>query len=141
MVRAAIGGHGMRYLGGAGLCAAVSAAVLIGVDHFRGPLLAGVLLSWLAGGMTGYLWHSRITYGETLGLRACARFLGGALLGVPLAWLVLWVLGERLGWPMWLAAPATTVILFCYHYLNALVAIRWTRLRRPLSAREAMPRR
>lgn len=124
----AAGRHGLRYLAGAGLCAVISNAILIGGDAAGLPLLAGVLLSWLGGGLAGYLWHSGVTYREPFSAAACLRFLTGALGGIPLAWAALWLTSEGLGWPMWLAAPAATVALFCYHYLNALVAIRWRRL-------------
>ena len=132
--------HGVRYIAGAGLCAIVSNAILIAVDAVHWPLVAGVLLSGLGGGLTGYAWHARITYASTLTVAAWLRFMSGAMLGIPLAWLALWFFQSVLGWPMWLAAPAATGALFCYHYLNALVSIRWARLRRHLSAK-ALSRR
>lgn len=114
-----------RYLAGSGLCALVNNAVLIGVAAFQGPLIAGVLLSWLLGGVTGFCWHSRFTYQSPLSLPAFLRFMTGALMGIPLAWAVLWMLTQVLGWSMWLASPTATVTLFCYHYVNAFLAIHW----------------
>ena len=128
-----LGPRSLRYLVGAGLCALVSNAVLIAMDLLDCPLLANVLLSWFAGGLIGYVWHSQVTYGEPARLSALARFMGGALLGVPLAWAALYLFHDLAGWPMWLAAPATTVVLFCYHWCNAWLAIRWTPARRALS--------
>ncbi|MGK2911965.1 MAG: GtrA family protein [Sphingobium sp.] len=114
----------LRYLAGAILCASVNNVVLIGVNTLRGPLIAGVLASWLLGGMTGFVWHSRLTYRSPLSLMAFLRFMAGALLGIPLAWTVLWTLTTALGLTMWLASPMATAILFCYHYFNAFLAIR-----------------
>jgi len=112
-----------RYIAGAALCALTNNIVLIAADALGYSLLAGVLLTWLTGGTIGYAWHGRITYGQPLNLAAYARFLAGAALGIPLAWGVLWLLARALGWPMWLAAPGTTAVLFCYHWLNARLAI------------------
>ena len=127
---------GARYLMGAALCALVSNAVLVAMDWLDWPLLASVLLSWLAGGLTGYAWHSQITYGEPPSLAALVRFLAGSLLGVPLAWAALFVLHDLAGWAIWLAAPATTVLLFCYHWCNARLAIRWHHLTGAIRARQ-----
>lgn len=115
----------VRYLAGAALCALVNNVVLIGVDAFGGPLIAGVLLSWLCGGVTGFVWHSQLTYKTPLSSAAFLRFMTGVLIGIPLSWGVLWLLTHVLGWSMWLASPTATVALFCYNYLNAFVAIRW----------------
>ena len=125
--------HGARYMLGAGLCALANNIMLIAVDSLGWPLLAGVLLSWLAGGVTGYLWHARITYGHPLRVAAFLRFMSGALFGIPLAWAVLLLFRQVVGWPMLLAGPAATIVLFCYHWCNAWLAIRWTPARRALS--------
>ncbi len=117
--------RGLHYLGGAGLCALVNNVVLICVDAAQWPLITGVLLSWFFGGLTGFFWHSRLTYNTGLSIAAFLRFMAGALLGIPLAWAVLWLCTIPLGWPMWLAGPVSTMILFCYHYLNAFLAIHW----------------
>lgn len=127
--------RGVRYLSGSALCAVVNNVVLIGVDAVQGPLIAGVLLSWFLGGMTGFVWHSRLTYNTSLSLGAFLRFMAGALLGIPLAWAVLWLLTQALGWAMWLASPTATVILFCYHYLNAFLAIHWHQAMAAIRAR------
>lgn len=129
--------RGLRYLAGSALCALVNNVVLIGVDAVGGPLIAGVMLSWLFGGITGFVWHSRLTYNAALSTPAFLRFMAGALLGIPLAWAVLWLLTHVLGWSMWLASPAATVILFCYHYLNAFLAIHWHKAAASIRARLA----
>ncbi len=126
--------RGLRYLAGAGLCALVNNVVLIGVDAAQWPLIVGVLLSWFLGGLTGFVWHSRLTYNTALSFAAFLRFMAGALLGIPLAWAVLWLCTIPLGWPIWLAGPISTVILFCYHYLNAFLAIHWHKATASLKA-------
>lgn len=115
----------VRYLCGAGVCALANNIVLVAVDAMGGPLLAGILASWLVGGCIGYAWHARVTWHSAMTRSGLARFLGGALAGVPVAWAVLWLFAGWLRWPMWLAGPAMTLVLFAYHAINAWVAIRW----------------
>lgn len=115
--------HGARYLAGAVLCAVINNIVLIGADAFGLPLAVGVAASWAIGGMTGYLWHARITYGTALSGVSCGQFLAGVAAAIPLTWAVLAGLKHWLGLPMVVAAPVATVILFAYNYLNARLAI------------------
>lgn len=122
-IPALAGQRNQRYLAGAVLCALVNNVVLIAGDWFSLLLTANVLAAWLAGSLTGYFWHSAITYRSPRSLAGLLRFLTGTLLGIPLAWLVLFVLRDLLGLPMWLASPVMTLVLFLYNYLNARLAI------------------
>ena len=122
-ITAVVGQRNQRYLGGAVLCALINNVVLITGDWLALPLTANVLAAWLAGSLTGYLWHSAVTYRSPRSFAGLFRFLTGTLLGIPLAWLVLFVLRELIGLPMWLASPVMTLVLFLYNYLNARFAI------------------
>lgn len=119
----------MRYLAGAVLCVAVNNVALFSNEAMGGSLARGVLLSWISGGLTGYLWHALITYRKPISFRGCAKFLAGALLGIPLAWLTLWILTVLLMVPILLAGPVTSLAMFGYHYTNTLVALRLYRRR------------
>lgn len=119
--------HGIHYFCGAILCAFINNVVLISVDAIGGALSVGVLLSWLFGGAAGYIWHSLITYRSPPTFAAFARFMVGAFFGIPLAWGLLWLLTKKLGLEMWVAGPAATSILFCYHYISSFLAIRWNK--------------
>lgn len=121
--------HSLRYVGGAATCALVNNLVLITADAFGCMLIVGILLSWLSGGTTGFLWHSVVTYQTKPTLSAFGRFMAGALAGIPLAWAALWLFHESWRWPMWAAGPSATAALFIYHYINALIAVRWHWLR------------
>ena len=116
--------HGGRYAGGAVLCALVNNVILIGGARLGAPDLAGVLVAWASGGTIGYLWHCRLTFRAAPSWPGYLRFMSGTLLGIPLTWLLIALLRGPLGWPMEAAAPATTVILVVYNYLNARLAIR-----------------
>lgn len=119
----------MRYLAGAVLCVAVNNVALFCNEAMGGSLARGVLLSWISGGLTGYLWHALITYRKPISFRGCAKFLAGALLGIPLAWLTLWILTVLLMVPILLAGPVTSLAMFGYHYANTLFALRLNRRR------------
>lgn len=127
--------HLMRYGAGSILCATVNNVILITCDFQGLPLFAGVLLSWLGGGITGYLWHAKVSFRSRPALGSFVHFMGGALAGLPLAWIVLWLFHEVWAWPMWLAGPAATLVLFLYHYLNAFLAMHRGRIRSILSRR------
>lgn len=115
--------HVIRYFAGALLCAGINNVVLIGGDALALPLSASVFGSWFLGGVTGYVWHAKVTYRADMSLGGCGRFLAGAAAGVPLAWAVLLLFRQWLGWRMEIAAPVATVVLFFYNYVNARFAI------------------
>lgn len=118
-----LAGSGLRYVGGAVLCALINNAILIAGDGAGFTDMAGVLVAWLLGGVAGYLWHSLITFKEPLQMRRLCWFLAGMLIGIPLTWLSILFFRHLVGWPMTLASPATTVVLILYNYFNARIAI------------------
>lgn len=112
-----------RYLGSAVVTALVNNGVLIGADR-AGFGYAGVLAwSWAITGSLGYLLHVRFTFRAAHSLGGYARFMFGVALGIPLAFAAIWAFKSGLGWPMWAAAPAATVVMVVYNYLAARLAI------------------
>jgi hypothetical protein len=57
------------------------------------------------------------------------QFMTGIAFGFPLTVGLLMVLISWRRLPMWIAAPATTILMFLYNYINARAAILWRRLR------------
>jgi len=53
--------------------------------------------------------------------------MAGGALGTPLSWLLVMTMRKGLGWPMEWTAPAMTVLMLIYNYLNARAAIHWRR--------------
>ncbi|MFY7835987.1 MAG: GtrA family protein [Novosphingobium sp.] len=127
--------HLARYGSGSVLCAVVSNTVLIVCDMRHYPLVVGVMLSLLGGSSTGYLWHTNVSFKTSASSRSFLQFMGGAIIGLPFAWALLWLFRECWVWPMWLAGLTTTIILFAYHYCNAFLAMSGNRIRSILSRR------
>ena len=115
--------HSIRYAAVAGLSAVVSNTILIGGDAIGLGYTVLVLTSWLITGTVSYLLHAFFTFHTGMALGSLIRFLVGAAVGIPAAWLLIGLFGQILAWPMILAAPAATVVMFGYHYINARLAI------------------
>ncbi|MGB7654493.1 MAG: GtrA family protein [Novosphingobium sp.] len=115
--------HSIRYVAVAGLSAVVSNAILIGGDAAGIGYMALVLVSWLVTGTLAYLAHAFFTFRQPILAGSWLRFLVGAATGIPAAWLLILLFGKVMAWPMVLAAPAATLVMFGYHYINARLAI------------------
>lgn len=113
----------VRYVAIAGLSAAVSNAILIGGDAAGFGYTVLVLVSWFVTGSLAYLAHTLFTFRQSLVAGSWLRFLAGAAAGIPAAWLLIALFNRILNWPMALAAPAATLAMFGYHYINARLAI------------------
>ena len=120
----------VRYIGVGGFVAVINNLVLIAGDRvgLGYPVLIG--LSWLVGGTTGYRLHTRYTFearhgAATRGVAVYLRFMAGVAVGVPAAAALLWLFGKGFRWPMWVTAPAATLVMFVYNYLAARLAVRW----------------
>lgn len=116
-----------RYLKVGALIAVINNILLI-VGDLTGIGYAGLLLlTWIVGGSLGYLLHSSYTFSISPSYLAYGRFMGGVALGIPLSFAVLAGFKSGLGLPMWIAAPAATIVMIVYNYLSARLAIVWKR--------------
>ena len=112
-----------RYIAFAAICAIVNNLVLIGADRL-GLGYAGVLAaSWAISGSLGYVLHSNYTFRSAPTVVGYARFMAGVALGIPLAFITIWLFRSGLNWPMWASAPLATITMFVFNYLSARVAI------------------
>lgn len=123
MIAVATERHSLRYIAVAGLSAVVSNAILIGGEVAGIGYTVLVLISWFVTGTLAYSAHAFFTFRQPIAAGPWLRFLAGAAFGIPAAWLLIVLFGKVLGWPMALAAPAATLVMFGYHYINARFAI------------------
>jgi putative flippase GtrA len=105
--------------------AVLNNVVLIGGDRLGIAYPVLVAMAWALGGTLAYGLHARWTFRQGLGRSAYARFMAGAAVGVPLAMAAVWLFFQALRWPMAVAAPAATLVMFAYNYLSARLAILW----------------
>ena len=123
-------GETLRYGVIGGIVALANNSVLIGGDRLGLSYPALVALTWALGGSIAYGLHARITFRVGQSLAGYAHFMAGVALGIPLVWVMLVVLGHWLKWPMVVAAPVLTLVMFAYNYINARAAIVWRWWRR-----------
>lgn len=121
--------HSARYVAVAGLSALLSNGILIGGNRVGLGTTEVVLLSWFVTGTLAYALHTKITFRARWEGGSWVRFLAGAAAGIPAAWLLLQLFVAALSWPMLVAAPLATAIMFAYHYANARLAITRTLFR------------
>lgn len=115
--------HSVRYVAVAGISAVISNSILIGGDAAGIGYTMLLLLSWFVTGTLAYLAHAIFTFRQPIVAGSWMRFLTGSAIGIPAAWLLIAFFRKLLGWPMVLAAPSATLMMFGYHYVNARLAI------------------
>ena len=90
----------------------------VGLHYFPLTLLSFMLVTPLA-----FCLHLRFTFAETASVSRFFRFALGVAAAYPVALLSMFVLVSLLHLPMVLAAPIATVMMFCWNYVSASLAI------------------
>jgi putative flippase GtrA len=112
-----------RYTLVAVVCALIHNLVLISADAMG----AGVLLCQVASAAVllpiGFLLQSRFTFGVDRSFTSFLRYSLALITNFPVALLVLWLACDISGMPMLLAAPLSSIILFCWNYLTSSWAL------------------
>lgn len=100
-------------------CALLHNVILIGMDWVGAAVFwcqtasAAVLLP------VGFLLQSRVTFRCERSWRGFARYSAALLTNFPVALLVLWFTRHMVALPMWIAAPSSSIALFCWNYLTS----------------------
>jgi putative flippase GtrA len=115
-----------RYTLVGAICAVANNLFMIGTDLLGGHYLLGTFIAFLFVTPIAYLLHSWFTFGRPLNARAFARFTVGVATAYPIAACLMVVLCSGLRFPVVLAAPIATVILFVWNFMAA----HWTIVRR-----------
>jgi putative flippase GtrA len=105
------------------VCALIHNLVLIGMD----ALGAGVLLCQTASAAillpVGYLLQSRFTFEVERSFGGFLRYSLALITNFPIALLVLWLTRNMAGMPMLIAAPLSSIVLFCWNYMTSSWAL------------------
>lgn len=127
MSASAILAHGRRYTTVGAVCALTHNLIMIGADLAGLHYLPGTLLSFAVVTPLGYFLHCRFTFRKAHSLDGFLRFMAGIAVGYPLSLALMALFCTGLGWPVIVAAPLATAVLFVFNYVSAHWAIvrRW----------------
>ncbi|MEO0464541.1 MAG: GtrA family protein [Pseudomonadota bacterium] len=115
--------HVATFLGGSVLCAAINNAILIAGDWLNFHYVVLLVICYFTSSSVGYVYHCRITFDQPMNNRGYFNFVTGIWFGLPVSLALIALMVDWLGFPMWVAAPVMTIIMFLYHYLVARLAI------------------
>ena len=113
----------VRYLGVGGACAGLHNLVMIVGDRMGVVYPVLILVSYVLVVIAGYGLHALVTFRESLGIGAFARYAAGMAGGVPMTFLLLFVLHQALGLPMIYASPIGTAVMLGVNFLISRWAI------------------
>lgn len=123
--------HSGRYVAVAAISAVLGNIILIVGNHYGYGTTVLFTFSWFVTGTLTYVLHALFTFRQPFKLGSWLRFLLGAAAGIPAFWLLIQLFEAVIGWPMFVAAPLATGIMFGYHYANARLSIARSWLRLP----------
>ncbi|MEA2677066.1 MAG: hypothetical protein QOJ81_1207 [Chloroflexota bacterium] len=112
-----------RYVTVGAICALTHNIIMIGGDFIGINYLPATLISATVVTPLGYFLHCCFTFGTERSVEGFMRFAGGIALGYPISLALMVLFCSGLGWPVAVAAPLATVILFFFNYVWAHWAI------------------
>jgi putative flippase GtrA len=118
-----------RYLFVGGTCAALHNAIVIGFDRVAVGYVVASAVSFVVVDLVGYLMHTALTYKAPRSVATLARYTVAMAANYPLIVALLFVMVTLAGVPVFIAAPAGTVILFGWNFLASRWAIVRNRVR------------
>jgi putative flippase GtrA len=122
-----------RYTLVAAFCALLHNAILIGADALGATVLVCQLASAAVLLPVGFWLQSHVTFRCERSWSGFLRYSAALITNFPVALVVLWLVRDQLALPMWAAAPASSLALFCWNYLTS----NWALSRAPQDAEPA----
>ncbi|NVE94590.1 GtrA family protein [Altererythrobacter lutimaris] len=113
----------LRYLAIAALSAISYNAIIIALDYAGISYLIGVVVATAVVITGAYLAHATVTFSQPLSLTAYMRFVSAQIAGFFLSVIILAAMIDGLQWPVIVATPVATVLLFAYNFISARWAI------------------
>lgn len=112
-----------RYLAVSVLCMVLNVGLLIALDRVGIHYIVAVLVSAAVLIPLSYALHLVWTYRVEPGARSFARYAGTQIVNTPISILLFFVIFDRLGLAMQLAAPIVIALMFLYNFLSSFWAI------------------
>lgn len=112
-----------KYLVVGAFCALMHNAILIAGAAAGISYVIGMFVSYVVCGAVGYHFHVSFTFRSTYSRAGYLRFMGGQATGFLLSFALMGIMCTGLSWPVWIATPIATVLLFAFNYTAAHWAI------------------
>lgn len=112
-----------RYTIAAIFCALLNNVILIGCAALGWGIFACQTASALVLLPTGFLLQSRFTFRVERTWPAFWRYSAALITNFPLAIVLLWLMHDAMAWPMVIAAPVSTILLFAWNYATSSWAL------------------
>jgi putative flippase GtrA len=112
-----------RYVTVGAICALTHNIIMIGGDFLGIDYVPATLISAATVTPLGYFLHCSFTFRTAHSVEGFMRFAGGIALGYPFSLALMVLFCSGFGWPVVVAAPLATVILFAFNYIWANWAI------------------
>lgn len=104
-------------------CAGLHTAIMILSDRIGIHYTIAALISYVVVVVIGFLLHVFFTFASDLARASLWRYALAMAANYPLTLLLLFIMCDLAGWPMMVAAPAATVLLFAWNYGTSRRAI------------------
>lgn len=104
-------------------CALLHNAILIAMDATGFGILACQAASAAVLLPVGFVLQSRVTFGSDRSWRGFARYSAALITNFPVALLALWISRDLSGLPMWIAAPFSSLVLYCWNFVTSTWAL------------------
>lgn len=104
-------------------CVVLNNAILIGGENLGIHYVISAIICFIFVGGLAYLAHANFTFDSKNSWTGYFRFLGAQSLGLILTIILLYILSEQFSFPIWIAAPVTTITIFVYQFLSTRWAI------------------
>jgi putative flippase GtrA len=108
------------------ICAVAHNAILIGLDRWHVHYAVSCVVSFGVVVLLGYSLHLRFTFSEVWSAGSIGRYALSMAANYPIALALLFVMCDLAGWPVTVAAPASTGLMFMWNY----TASRWAIVRK-----------
>lgn len=115
----------LRFGGVSAVCFLLHNLIMVAADATGLNYVVATLMSYAVVGVVGYRLHSAYSFRTTRNRSGFARYALAMAGNLPAQWLLLWLLIGRLGLPMLMAAPLSTLAMMAYNFLIS----RWALLR------------
>lgn len=109
------------------ICAAAHNAIVIGAGWWQIHYAPACVISFLVVVVLGFVLHVRFTFEQPATAAAFWRYSVGMAANYPLTLVLLFLMCDLAAWPVAVAAPSATVLLFVWNFVTG----RWAIVRKP----------